>query len=104
VQIAKAFGAHVTGVQSTGACDLVRSLGADRVIDYTKDDFTTASALRRRLRQRLQPNAGRRPAGREAGGTVVPNGGGSPAKNVSILGMLGTWLTSRSSVRRCCSA
>jgi NADPH:quinone reductase-like Zn-dependent oxidoreductase len=39
VQIAKAFGAHVTGVCSTGQTDLVRSIGADDVIDYTRDDF-----------------------------------------------------------------
>jgi NADPH:quinone reductase-like Zn-dependent oxidoreductase len=39
VQIAKAFGAQVTGVCSTTKVDLVRSIGADDVIDYTRDDF-----------------------------------------------------------------
>jgi NADPH:quinone reductase-like Zn-dependent oxidoreductase len=57
VQIAKAYGAKVTAVCSTSKEDLVRSLGADDVIDYTRDDFADGS----RHWDVIVDTAGRRP-------------------------------------------
>jgi NADPH:quinone reductase-like Zn-dependent oxidoreductase len=57
VQIAKAFGAHVTGVSSTSKSDLVKSLGADDVIDYAREDFADGS----RKWDVIVDTAGRRP-------------------------------------------
>jgi NADPH:quinone reductase-like Zn-dependent oxidoreductase len=57
VQIAKAYGAKVTAVSSTSKEDLVRSLGADDVIDYTRQDFTDGS----RRWDVIIDTAGRRP-------------------------------------------
>jgi NADPH:quinone reductase-like Zn-dependent oxidoreductase len=60
VQVAKAYGAEVTGVCSTSKTDLVRSIGADHVIDYTREDFTDGS----RRWDVIVDTAGRRPVTR----------------------------------------
>jgi NADPH:quinone reductase-like Zn-dependent oxidoreductase len=60
VQIAKAFGGEVAGVSSTSKGDLVRSIGADEVIDYTREDFTDGA----RRWDVIVDTAGRRPLSR----------------------------------------
>ena len=77
VQIAKAFGAEVTGVTSTKNVDLVHSIGADHVIDYTRDDFT-AGAERYDL---ILDNVGNHSMARNRRaltptGILISNGGG----------------------------
>jgi NADPH:quinone reductase-like Zn-dependent oxidoreductase len=57
VQVAKAFGAEVTGVGSTSKVDLIRQVGADEVIDYTREDFTEGT----RRWDVIVDTAGRRP-------------------------------------------
>ena len=86
VQIAKAFGAEVTGVCSSAKADLVASLGADHVIDYTRDDFADGSHTYdlvldiagnpslRRLRRALRPRGTAVFVGGETAGALIGMG------------------------------
>ena len=90
VQIAAAFGADVTGVCSTHNVELVRSLGAAHVIDYTNEDFTDGEIKY----DVILDNVSSLPLTRLRGvltkkGTLVLNGGGTPGH---VFGPIGTLL------------
>jgi len=89
VQIAKSFGADVTGVCSTRNLDMVRSLGADHVIDYTKEDFTKSGQRYDLILDNVgtQPLSGFRRA-LQPKGICVMIGGGGP-NDGGLIGPLG---------------
>ncbi|MEV0597533.1 NAD(P)-dependent alcohol dehydrogenase [Nonomuraea cavernae] len=82
VQLARAFGAQVTGVCSTRNLDLVRSIGAHEVIDYTREDFTRNG----RRYDLLLDNAGNHP-GAACRRALTPEG-----THVVVGGQAGRWL------------
>jgi NADPH:quinone reductase-like Zn-dependent oxidoreductase len=80
VQIAKSLGAEVTGVCSTRNVDLVRSLGADHVIDYTQQDYTQGPPAYDVIFDNVGTRSltqTRRPL--KPGGILIPNGAGAPS-------------------------
>lgn len=87
VQIAKAFGAHVTGVCSSRNLDLVRSIGADAVVDYTREDFTKGGEkfdVIFQLAGTASPSACRRALTTE--GRLVLSSGDSKGRIIGPLG------------------
>src|SRR5215204_5099993 len=113
VQVAKAFGAEVTGVCSTAKADMVRALGADSVIDYTREDFADGgpryevildiggNARLTRLRRALTPRGRLVIVGGETDGRLL--GGSSRQVRAQLLSpfvsqKLGTFVASENAV------
>lgn len=89
VQLAKEFGAHVTGVCSATKVELVRSLGADRVIDYTTSDFARSGErydLILQLAGTLSPSACRRAL--TSKGTLLLSSGESNGRWIGPVGRI----------------
>jgi NADPH:quinone reductase-like Zn-dependent oxidoreductase len=89
VQIAHSLGAEVTGVCGTGSTELVLSLGASHVIDYTADDFTSERARY----NVILDNAGSQSLGRlrhalKPRGTLLLNAGGEPGHVIGPIGSM----------------
>jgi NADPH:quinone reductase-like Zn-dependent oxidoreductase len=89
IQIAAALGAQVTGVCSAASTDLVLSLGAANVIDYSTEDFTSEPSRY----DVILDNMGNRPLGRlrnalRPDGTLVLNGGGEPGHAIGPIGAM----------------